>query len=149
MALEPDKTFLLRLLDKLFLKLFGSEAEGDVHQRAVRRLRRAAVETAAVVDRPVQQVRLLPVLRFDPFQGPLLLDPLQYFVHHINPEGWRCIVKRVVLRMRIIAEIARQMSRRILQQFFSGDDYRDAGRSQILLGARIDESELRQVKRAA
>ena len=147
MALEAVEARGGRFLLERLLELLARQTERHVHQRAALLLRRAAIEAGAI-DLGVQRRRLALVHARDRRQPAERLQPLHRQAEDVDAERIRRVVERVVLRLHLVIQHRRQIAVRPWQQILADDHQRDAGRTEILLRAGVDEAEPRDVDRA-
>ena len=108
----------------------------------------AAIVAVRSVDDAIEQVCLLLVALRHLRQAALCENPVCDFADHVDVEGWRRVVERVLLEECRILEHRRQRFGALLEERFLCDDERHAGRAEVLLDAGIDEVEFAEINRA-
>ena len=78
----------------------------------------------------------------------LALQPLEHEAREVPGEGRRRIEHRARLGHGTVVKDRGRSRARVPEQIVSHDHDRDAGRADVLLGARVDEPEARDVERA-
>ena len=146
MPFQPHHAGLLRLRDELLLQLRPGKAEDHVHHRPALPLHRRPVELRILVDDPIEARRLLPVHLLDLGEAALAFKPCQDVPYHVDAEGGRGVVERLVLRVGAELEDLGDVLPPLLHQFLRNDDHHHSGRADVLLGSGVDHAELRDVE---
>ena len=93
MSLEADQVILLGFLRKGFFQFFRRQAERNVHQRTGFGLGMSTIETAALINRVVDQSCFNTVDLFNGGESALSLGPLEDKSHHVDGKAWRSVVQ--------------------------------------------------------
>ena len=126
---------------KRLVEVLVRQAPRDVHQRPRAEVGVSPVEALAVVDRGVEQPRLLAVagvLRLEP--AHLLQEPAGHEHRDVDREHRRRVVHRSVLGERPIVEHRRHAVGHLRQDVVPHDRDRDARRAEVLLRAGVDHA---------
>ena len=144
MAFERHQARLLRCGGEGLVELGIRERERHVHPRA-RVLRDRVLVERRAVDRRVQLLRLGAIALADAAQPALPLEPLEHEPRHVPREGRRRVEHRAVLRHGREIDERRRRRACATEQVFAHYDEREAGGTDVLLRARVDHAELRDV----
>ena len=147
MAFDAAEFVLKRLGHEFFLEVFAGQTEGDVHEGTAVLIGMAAIETVGVIDGVIDDFCLALIALGHLSQTALRLDPGSDLAYHVDAEGRRRIVERVLLQEGVVAEHRRQGLRTLLEQGFFCHDEDNAGRSKVLLHAGVDEVKLLEINR--
>ena len=150
MALDADHAALFGEGHELVLEVLitRSHDEADVHDRTVF-LRGGADEERVAVDLVVEQLGFLDVHLVHHFQAAQALEPFQRFGHHEDREHRRGVEHRTAVDMGLVVEHRREVAGDLAEDVLADDGEDHAGRTDVLLGAAIDESVLGDIHRTA
>ena len=148
MSFDAGKTVRERLGDEFLFEVFAWQAECCIHERAASRLCMAAVEAVGAIDCLIEDFCFLLIAARHFREAALRLDPCSDLADHVDAEDRRRVVERVLLVERRVAQHRWQLVRVPFEQRFLCDDEDDAGRTEVLLHARVNEVELLEVDRS-
>ena len=146
--LQADHAALLRLGDELLLERLGGEPEDHVHHRPALPLDRGSVEGRVRVDGAVEARRLLAIESLHGRQAAEPLQPGEHVADHVDAEGGRRVVERLVLGVGPELEDLGDVLPTLLDELLRHDGDHDARGADVLLGAGVDDAEPRHVEGA-
>ena len=113
-------------------------AERDVHVRAAVGAHHAGEQRRAI-QLVIEELRLGGVARAHRRQPAQLLHPRQHLGDDVDAEGGRRVVHRAVVREGAVRQHGRQVAGAARDQVLLHDHQRHARRTEVLLGAGVDE----------
>src|SRR6266571_7318435 len=122
------------------------ERERYVHARAIL-FRHRVAEEGTGIEKIVKQLRLLDVPLLDLGDAAELLQPLEYQPGDVDRVAGRRVAHRVGLGLELVVHDARRAFGGAPDQVLAHDHDRQAGRTDVLLRAGVDQAEFRYVDR--
>ena len=120
------------------------EHERNVHDRTVF-LGSRTDEHLGVVESAVEESCLVAVHLFDSFDTAEILEPLESAVHDVHGEYRRRVEHVLVVDVGLEVEHRRDGAVHLAEQVLADDRHGHASAADVLLGAAIDDTEVRNV----